>query len=222
MSTDSDTSTPSTTPATAAVALKLPPFYTSSPKFWFVYAEQQFLLRAITADDTKFAHVIASLTEDIATRVLSTIMNPGSSDKYGALKTRLLEEFTLSQSERAAALLDMPGLGDMKPSQLLTRMLSLLPDSEVDNPSFVIRELFLRQLPPDVRAHLTDKSQFALKELAAEADKFFTSAGSRVSAVKTPAAPKSRPAAPDLCFYHSRYGTQAKKCRAPCSYTPGN
>ena len=242
MSDDKDTSAATA----AAVALKLPSFYTHNPKFWFVFSENQFRLKHITSDETKFAYVVTSLTEDVAERVMRTLSDPPEKDKYGALKAHLLKEYTLSRSERAAALLDMPGLGDMKPSQLLTKMLALLPTDEAQKPGIIFHELFMRQLPADVRAHLTDKADLPLDKLAEEADRFFSTAGQRISAVRPaqpprpapparahsravpphprPAAvPKTpRPGAGTLCFYHATFGERAYRCRGPCDYTPEN
>ena len=223
----------------AAVSLKLPPFYLTAPKFWFIFAEQQFLLRHITGDDTKFAHVVSSLTEDTATRVMLAITEPPEGNKYNSLKAKLLSEFTLSEAERASVLLDLPGLGDMKPSQLLSYMFSLLPATEIATPGILVKELFLRQLPTDVRAHLTMQTGISLQQLAEEADKFFTSAGQRVSAARhsyTPPAtavgssqqPGRLPgtqrnvAGPSLCYFHRKFGSKARKCQDPCSYVPGN
>ena len=49
----------------------------------------------------------------------------------------------------------------------------------------MFRELFLRQLPVDVRAHLMDKADLSLDRLALEADKFFSSSGQHIQAVRT-------------------------------------
>ena len=57
-------------PEENAVALKLPAFWTSQPDVWFIQAEAQFTLRNITADDTKYAYLVASLDQTTATRLL--------------------------------------------------------------------------------------------------------------------------------------------------------
>ena len=60
----------------AAVTVKLPPFYTLNARFWFVHAEQQFLLKNIVADDTKFGHLVTSIQEDVALKVMEAIESP--------------------------------------------------------------------------------------------------------------------------------------------------
>ena len=151
---------------------------------------------------------------------------PDPQNKYGSLKACLLAEFTLSSSERAAALLDLPGLGDMKPTQLLNRMKELFPEDEKPCSCCLFRELFLRQLPPDVRSHLADKAKLPLDELAAEADNFFTSTGQRVNSVHAEAvvsaAREQAPRSERLCFFHERFGKKARKCRPPCKFSSEN
>ena len=204
----------------AAVSLKLPEFYSDNPDVWFVYCDAQFQLRNITSDDTKFAHIVLALPQSAAARVHELLTSPPATDKYKTLKAALLEKYTLSTTEKAATLLDMAGLGERKPSDLLAYMQSCHPKDEPFG--FLSRELFLRQLPLDVRAHLADKQQLAMAELAKEADQFFTSTGARISATFShPAAPVQTTTA-GLCYYHDRFGEKAKRCRKPCSYKAGN
>ena len=204
----------------SAVSLKLPEFYTDNPEVWFVYCDAQFQLRRITNDETKFAHIVLALPQSAAARVHELLTSPPAADKYVTLKAALLEKYTLSNTEKAAALLDMAGLGERKPSDLLAHMQTCHPKGKPFG--FLSRELFLRQLPLDVRAHLADKQQLAMAELAKEADQFFASTGARISAASSrPSAPVRAPAA-GLCFYHERFGEKAKRCKGPCSYQPGN
>lgn len=111
-----------------AVSLKLPTFWTSQPEVWFAQAEAQFNLRRITADDTKYFHVLSALDQETATRLLDLINRPPANNKYQALKDRLLDTFGLSKRKRASRLLHFRPLGDSKPSALMDDMLVLLGD----------------------------------------------------------------------------------------------
>ena len=108
----------------------------------------QFTLRGITQDVTKHAHAIASLDEGTAAKVadlLATSSTADDNNKYAQLKQCLLECFQLSEQERARRLLELRGLGDRKPSELMEEVLALLQDEPF---SFIIKELYLQQLPP--------------------------------------------------------------------------
>ena len=52
-----------------AASLKLPTFWTKKPIFWFIRAEAEFDLRGITAQRTKFSHVLRALDDDAIDRV---------------------------------------------------------------------------------------------------------------------------------------------------------
>ena len=72
------------------------------------------------------------------------------------------------------------------PSQLVAHMLQLVPTGQ--EPGFLFREVFLRQLPTDVRTQLAQTSKTGisakdLRDLAEEADRYFSSTGARVNAV---------------------------------------
>ncbi|GFR63497.1 Gag pol protein [Elysia marginata] len=74
------------------------------------------------------AHVreTTALDTNTTTRALSLLTAPPPSNKYGALKEFFISAFGLTDEERASTLLDLRGLGDYKPSELMDNMLSLL------------------------------------------------------------------------------------------------
>ena len=219
-----------------SAALKLPDFWEQNANAWFAQAEAQFAIRDITGDAMKFYHVVAALSSSTAGRVVSLLEHPPQRNKYGALKAHLLETFGLSESDRARELLSLPGLGDRKPSELMDHMLALLGDH---NPCFLFRELFLQQLPDQVRLALANSTITNFRQLAREADKFF-SAGKKCFAATptstpnvasddymhqahsisaaTVTVPRRTKQAGGLCFYHSKFGNKAKKCLPPCTF----
>ena len=74
--------------------------------------------------------------------------NPPEDNKYTKLKKRLLNTLELSKYEHAARLLNMPNLGDRKPSALMDEMLRLLGQH---TPCFLFKYIFLEHLPEDIR-----------------------------------------------------------------------
>ncbi|GAA6111958.1 uncharacterized protein LOC117501066, partial [Tachysurus ichikawai] len=217
-----------------AVSLKLPEFYEQQAAVWFAQAEAQFALRDITADDTKYYDVVAALSSSTAARSISILENPPDRDKYSTLKAYLLKTFGLSETERACHLLSLPGLGDSWPSELMDHMLALLGEHK---PCFLFKELFLQQLPKNVRTSLANSTVADYRELAQLADVYQAAshkcmatysvvAASLYPVLRTAArgsvewlAPAARQTAEQgLRFFHARFGAIAKKCRPPCTF----
>ena len=134
--------------------------------------------------------------------------------------------FDLSQQERAARLLNMPGLGDRKPSALMDDMLALLGNH---TSCFLFTYLFLQHLPKDVRTILAGENIDDPRTLAQRADTFWLARSrepmiARIHARQPP--PKQnnsrqQKSAPDqvgLCFYHRRFGDKAHRCVSPCNH----
>ncbi|CAI5697407.1 unnamed protein product [Oreochromis niloticus] len=232
--------------AAFAVALKLPDFWLHDPPSWFVHVEAQFALRGVSADDTKYHHVVASLDPLSTRRVMTLLRDPPAQGKYTALKALLLRRYSLSDAERAEKLLSLAGLGDGTAHELMESMLSLLG---ADDGGFLFTHLFLRQLPAPVRAGLANSPLLATKDyrsLAEEADRILLatrSFGVQAIVQDSPAfspAPSPMLQGPSdsstvagiaarrhrgkgLCFYHQRFGAKARRCLPPCSFqTQGN
>lgn len=208
-----------------AVAIKLPTFWTSCPSAWFAQTEAQFALRDITKDETKYYHVVASLDAATATRAVPILTAPPATDKYNAIKTFLTTSFELSEDERAAALCNLPGLGDYKPSELLDNMLNLLGDH---TPCFLFKHLFLRQLPDYVRSPLATSSQTNYRLLAQEADKIHASRSKyhqqevqEVNSTNNTNTPNYTPRfriINNLCYYHYKFDNKAMRCVKGCKH----
>ena len=174
--TDSDTkalsegAAGSSTPAVGAVSIKLPPFWSADPQIWFAQAEAQFATRQITAEVTKFHHVISSLQPEVAQEVRDILLNPPATKPYSTLKEQLIVRTTASEQRRVQMLLTEEELGDRKPSQLLRRMEQLIGEQKLEKGIF--KQLFLQRLPANVRLILASTSDsLALSELAELADK---------------------------------------------------
>ena len=203
------------------VAIKLPPFWPQQARVWFVQAEAQFVIKGVTADLTKYSYVTAALDQNTATRVLDILTDPPDSNKYDTLKSRLLDTYKLSEREAAARILDTNGLGDAKPSELLDRMLALVPTGK--EPGFLLKEVFLRQLPADIQAIVTQQEYPSLRDLAKAADKHFLSTGCTINATfRNERPPRKAPSSvnkEEVCFYHKKFGDKATKCRDPCKFS---
>ena len=113
----------------AAVSLKLPPFWPVNPAVWFLQVEAQFTLKGIVQQRTKFDHVIAVLTPEVATEVRDLILNPPGDAPYNLLKAALFKWTEASEQHKLQQLLKAEEPGDRKPSQLLQCTQELLWDA---------------------------------------------------------------------------------------------
>lgn len=197
--------------AVSSVSIKLPPFWTTRPEVWFRQVEAQFATRSppITTDLTKFNHVVAALDNVTAGEVEAIILSPPMDDKYNALKTALISAFGRTQASKDMELLSLSGLGDRKPSSLLRHMESLNAD-----PKTLLRALFLAQLPMEARRILAGSPTTDVKALAKEADAIMEagSMGFSATGISGVRKPPSSSTPKELCFYHTKFGKEARKC----------
>ena len=158
-------------PAGFAASVKLPEFWQSDPAAWFQHVEALFHLRRITEDDSRYFLVVAALDQHSTRRVMQLLRDPPRHGKYAALRQLLLRRYSLSAAERADKMLALPGLGDGSAVDLMDSMLSPLGS---DVGGFLFPHIFLRQLPPPVRAALANSPCLTASDyrgLAEEADR---------------------------------------------------
>ena len=101
---------------------------------------------------TKFDHVVQSMSQTDAVKVLDLICAPPSDNPYGHLKNCLLQMYGLTDYARFEAISSLLFSRNMLPSALMSKMLSLLPAGH--EACFFLRGAFLKRLPADVRSHL--------------------------------------------------------------------
>ena len=202
-----------------SVNFKLPPFWSSQPQVWFQQAEAQFIIRKITKDEIKYSHIVASLDQDTASRLLDLLRDPPNENKYEAIKTRLTKTFGLTRRVRANRLLQMGDLGDRPPSALMDEMLALLDGHA---PCMLFEQLFLNRMPDPIRLQLADADFSNPRKVAERADELWQSTLLDTSNIHRVGAKKPRPSQkdrnPDWCFYHNKFGDKAKKCVPPCKF----
>ncbi|XP_078793697.1 uncharacterized protein LOC144987873 [Oryzias latipes] len=217
----------------AAAAVKLPEFWQSDPASWFQHVEALFHLRGVHTDDARYYLVVAALDQQSTRRAMPLLRSPPPQEKYAALKEFLLRRYSLSASERAEKILSMSGLGDSSAVDLMDSMLSLLGS---DEGGFLFPHIFLRQLPPPVRAALANSPRLAAGDyrgLAEEADRVLLAtrrfAVQHVTSdahlqeteddpVSVSAVGEGARRGTSLCRFHQRFGRKAKRCVPPCAF----
>ncbi len=231
---------------TNAVSMKLPQFLAVGAKIWFAQAESQFVLRNITAEITKYHHLLAALQNDVAITLTDFFEHVPDENPYTALKLRLLKKYTHTDLEKAEMIRSMPDIGDRKPSDLMDSMLALCPTGHTMSPLFLNE--FLRRMPATVRGHLHTFAYEDPRALAQQADLVWSSHHSQTihqiskddinlsteelacNTVNHPSKKKeysersryennNSSSTSRWCFYHKKYGKEARNCTNPCSYS---
>jgi hypothetical protein len=154
-----------------AVAVKLPDFWPADPQTWFHQAEAAFRRSNVTVSYTKYDHVLMKLPTDVvmSVRDLVNTMQPNTLDAYEQLKARLTESYGKTKWQQVNSLLDLPPLGDRRPSHLMNEMLALLPTGE-NKDGAIFLGIYLCKLPPTMRDHLAAANHNTAAAMAAHAD----------------------------------------------------
>ena len=113
-------------------------------------------------------------------KVLDLIRAPPA-NPYRHIKERLLKMYGLKDYARYEAISSLPLAGDMLPSALMSKILTLLPADH--QACFFLQGAFLKCLPSDVRAHLVYDSTSDPLALALCANKIYQSQISSTSSV---------------------------------------
>ena len=243
----------------SATSLKLPVFWPSDPEVWFSQVEAHFASRTITSDNTKYYHLVASLTPETACEVRDLLINPPAADRYATLKAAIVQRLTTSKQARLKQLLQSEELDGRQPSKFLRRMRQLVGSDTALVSDDLLRELFVTRLPNSVQLVLKTQT-VDLDALAALADQMMDAIGPQVHAVndslseiadlkkeiqeikgllrgrsdtkessstrarsKTPGSRVDNRQVPgDTCWFHAKFGANARKCREPCAFSSGN
>ncbi|XP_022814535.1 uncharacterized protein LOC111348227 [Spodoptera litura] len=150
------------------IASRIPEFWTHMPRLWFVQLEG--IIRSQKLGDVAKADLIITKLKCEALQQVSDILflSP-ETNKYDALKERLLQVNEESADRQFQKLVSEMELGSQKPSFLLRRMRELGRNTPVSEKS--LHSLWLARLPSNVRAVLAVSQDQDLENLAKMADK---------------------------------------------------
>ena len=204
----------------------------------------QSAIRNITAEITKYHHLLAAFQNDVAITLTDFFEHVPDENPYTALKLRFLKKYTHTDLEKAEMIRSMAGIGDRKPSDLMDSMLALFPTEHTMSPLFLNE--FLRRMPANVRGYLHTYED--PRALAQQSDLVLSSHHSQTihqiskddinlsteelacntvnhSSKKKEYSERSRyencnsSSTSRWCFYHQKYGKKARNCTDPCSYS---
>ena len=230
----------------AAPALNLPPFTSTDAAPWFQRVEALFRLRAITSASRKADYVIGALPAEVFSQISDWLISQGSDTiYYDNLKQQIIKRCSPTPEERSRKIMDLVRLplGDQRPSAAFREMKSLSTTLQPDgstSPIDLIRVLWLLRLPHEIRAMITDFASRTEEDLIKQADSLVGASQLAVTPSAAAAAPpesdedevhamaaqgrRTRDEPPQyadgprrtMCYFHRRFGRNARNCRPPC------
>ncbi|KAF6213050.1 hypothetical protein GE061_010764 [Apolygus lucorum] len=152
----------------AIVHFQPPPFWKTAVPTWFHRLEAGFRIKGILDDNDQYDIVVNALDNSVLVHVTDLLAKPPLTNKYEALKTRLIEAFVDSEDKQLQRLLRETVLGDKRPTYLLREMRELAGNKVSDD---LLKSLWLQQIPSNVRTVLAVSGDQSLNALSALADK---------------------------------------------------
>lgn len=157
--------------AAVSFSLKIPAFWRERVRVWFSHFESVVAPQK-RGDKAMYQMVLAQMDRQDVDHITDIIENPPPTNKYNALKERLIQVYEESDDQQFQKLLSQMELGDQKPSHLLRRMQNLA-GSMVSEAT--LRMMWINRLPQSARAVLavseTISKKMDINELALMADK---------------------------------------------------
>ena len=154
---------------------KIATFYSTDVELWFNQIETQFDLHQITDDDERYRLTCAALSGEVASDVRDRLLQPLLTHKYENLKAILIEWRSLTTPERVNKVISGEKLGSDIPSRFHRWLQNTAGfGTKAFVGKAVIRQAFIRQMPPLVSAHLATQpgnlAMLADRAVAAEKD----------------------------------------------------
>ena len=214
--------------------LKLPEFWQEQPETWFQQVEAVFWRYRVKTEERKYYLVVCHLPRQVAGRVTDALKNPPKLNPYTSLKEHLISAFSVSQYQKDLDLVRYVPGRDERPSQILDKMLSLIPNEEdKSRPSSLFRSMYFAKLDPQIRDHVVSMSYERFREVAIKADEhWFARQATNIESVAAAvswsdeveiheaasSSTSSVNALEEYCYYHRVWGKDAQNCRKPCKF----
>ncbi len=114
--------------------------------------KQRDSLLPITASIVKYFYVILAFSQKMSRQFYDLLRTPPPDTHYQPLKTWVLKHYSMTGYQTFESIMGLLFSPDECPSNLMNKMLSIMPDGYT--PDFIFKNLFLRRLPHDIRVIL--------------------------------------------------------------------
>jgi hypothetical protein len=167
---NNDTLTKLLNNVTVAPSLRIPEFNASDPEMWFAVVEAYFSKARVMDEQRRYLDVVSSLPPRYASEVRD-IMCPLDNESYKTLKRELIKRLCSTQEEMTRKLLENVVMEDENPTQYLRRLQALARSAV---PADLLRTLWMRGLPENVKPTMATQSGKTLSEMAEVADAVYS------------------------------------------------
>ena len=150
--------------------IDLPTFWCKDPASWFRLADAAFGREQVVDRKLKFDITLKFLSEDTVEQIRDLLRKADSvEDPYAVLKGELIRLCSPNVLEQLNGIVYAPELGGQTPTQLMNKLLSLLPAGEPAG--LLFKHHFVLRMPSDIRDQVAKKiEKLEVKELAEYAD----------------------------------------------------
>ena len=163
---------------------ELPAFDKKNIDLWIKRVEAAFTRAHIETTGDKFAHLESKLSVDEDPRINEFLFGATTPQRWDEFCAYLRQRHGLSRQQRASIILNSFKRERRKPSEMFSVIKERVGDITVDD---IIKEMVVRELPPEVQRSIWEKTQtldgIATAELA---DTYFNNEGQTIH--KAPAA----------------------------------
>ena len=163
---------------------ELPAFDKKNIDLWIKRVEAAFIRANIDTPENKFAHLESKLSVDEDPRINEFLFGTTTPQRWDEFCAYLRHRHGLSRQQRASIILNSFKREGRKPSEMFSVIKERVGDITVDD---IIKEMVVRELPPEVQRSIWEKTQtldgIATAELA---DTYFNHEGQTIH--KAPAA----------------------------------
>lgn len=230
-----------------AASVKPIPFIITEPETWFFQMENQFDLANITQEQTKLKHITSALPTNVLSEFKVHWKPPFIAGQYTKLKEAIIQVYQESETKRLTDLLDNEQIGDRTPTRFYLHLKAKVDGLNVSEQ--IIKNRWISKLPPKIQESLVcmmDLPNVPWESILKMSDNINAISQSipQISTVDNNKYQRSRSKSPHFrlrshsrnrshskrqfnekgkyCWYHFRFGKEAKKCKDPCKFNQGN